>query len=142
MDIMQQIDSVSGTVVIANVGEVPITSSKTANAKVAVRDRDTIILGGLIENSRSSSASGVPFLKDVPLLGHLFRSSTKTENRNELIVLIRPTVLPTPEIAALTATAEKDRMPGVKRAEQEVKEAEELRLKQEEKRSRRKSGMQ
>jgi general secretion pathway protein D len=136
MDIMQQIDSVSGTVVIANVGEVPITSSKSANAKVAVRDRDTIILGGLIENSRSSGSSGVPYLKDVPLLGHLFRSSTKTENRNELIVLIRPTVLPTPEIAALTATAEKDRMPGVRRAEQEVKEAEDLRLKQEEKRTR------
>ncbi|MRR52820.1 MAG: hypothetical protein EG825_18270, partial [Rhodocyclaceae bacterium] len=123
MDIMQQIDSVSGTVTIANVGDVPITSSKSAGAKVAVRDRDTIMLGGLIENSRTTSNSGVPWLKDVPLLGPLFRASNKNETRNELIVLIRPTVLPTPEIAALTATAEQDRMPGATAAEQEVKEA-------------------
>jgi hypothetical protein len=45
-----------------------------------------------------------------------------------LIVLIRPTVLPTPEVAALTAVAEKDRMPGVKRAEIEMREEESRRL--------------
>ncbi len=130
MDIHQKIDSVAGTVNIVNVGDVPITSSKEAMASVAVRDHDTIILGGLIETSKNQSASGVPFLKDIPLLGYLFRSSTKSENRNELIVLIRPTVLPTPEVAALTAKAEKDNMPGVKRAEREILAEEALRSKQ------------
>jgi general secretion pathway protein D len=130
MDIHQTIESANGSVLIANVGEVPVTSRKEAAAKVSVRDHDTIILGGLIETSKTKSGSGVPFLMNVPLLGYLFRASSDKEIRNELIVLIRPTVLPTPEVAALTARAEKDKMPGVKRAETEIQTQEANRLKQ------------
>ena len=128
MDIHQKIDSFKGNVTIQGVGDVPITSSKDATAKVAVRDRDTIILGGLIETSKNSNFSGVPLLKDIPILGYLFRSSEKDETRSELIVLIRPTVLPTPEVAALTAKAEKDKMPEVRRMETEVQTEENARL--------------
>jgi general secretion pathway protein D len=130
MDIHQKIDSVSGTVNIANVGDVPITSSKEASAKVSVRDHDTIILGGLIETDKNKTASGVPLLMDIPVLGYLFRNSHNDENRSELIVLIRPTVLPTPEIAALAATAEKNKMPGVRGMESEIRAEETRRLKQ------------
>jgi general secretion pathway protein D len=133
MDIHQTIESANGSVNIANVGDVPITSRKEAAAKVSVRDHDTIILGGLIETSKTKTASGVPFLKDVPMLGYLFRSSSDSEVRNELIVLIRPTVLPTPEVAALTARAEKNKMPGVRRTESEIQIEEANRLKQLEK---------
>ncbi len=58
---------------------------------------------------------------DIPLLGYLFRSNHADGKRTELIVLIRPTVLPTPEIAALTATAEKNKMSGVRRTERELR---------------------
>ena len=121
MEIHQKIDSFLGNVTIANVGDVPVTSSKEALAKVSVRDHDTIILGGLIETDKNKAKSGVPFLMDVPLLGYLFRSTHTDELRKELVVLIRPTVLPTPEIAALTATAEKNKMPGVRAAEKELR---------------------
>jgi len=67
---------------------------------------------------------------DIPLLGYLFRSTSTSGNRSELIVLIRPTVLPTPEIAALTAVAEKNRMPGVREAEKELRAEDVQRLKQ------------
>jgi general secretion pathway protein D len=120
MDINQDVQSVNGSVTIANVGDVPITSQKNATAKVSVRDRDTIMLGGLIETQKSENNSGVPVLKDIPLLGYLFRSSSHTDSRNELIVLIRPTVLPTPEVAAIAAKNEKDRMPLIKRADMEA----------------------
>ena len=130
MEIHQTIESASGSVNIANIGDVPITSRKEASAKVSVRDHDTIILGGLIETTKSKSNSGVPFLKDIPLLGYLFRSSSDKEDRNELIVMIRPTVLPTPEVAAMTAKAEKEKMPGVRRAEEEIGAEEAKRLKQ------------
>ena len=122
MDIHQKIDNFIGNVTIQNVGDVPVTSSKEAQAKVSVRDHDTIILGGLIETDKNNSNSGVPFLKDLPLLGYLFRSTSSDGVRKELIVLIRPTVLPTPEIAALAATAEKNRMPGVRAAEKELRD--------------------
>lgn len=128
MDIHQKIDSFQGNVTIQGVGDVPITSEKDATSKVAVRDRDTIMLGGLMETDKNASNSGVPFLKDIPLLGYLFRSSEKDETRSELIVLIRPTVLPTPEVAALTAKAENDKMPEIKRMQKEVQDEENARL--------------
>ena len=130
LDIHQKIDAFAGNVTIQNVGEVPKTSSKEAQAKVSVRDHDTVILGGLIETDKNQNHSGVPFLMDIPMLGYLFRSSHKDEIRKEFIVLIRPTVLPTPEIAALTATAEKNKMPGIRATEKELRGEEVQRLKQ------------
>lgn len=122
MDISTDIESFENNVTIQGVGDVPITSQKQASAKVAVRDHDTVMLGGLIQTDRSDSNSGVPILKDIPGLGYLFRSTSKSGSRSELIVLIRPTVLPTPEVAALAVRAEKDKMPEVKRAENEAAE--------------------
>lgn len=129
MDIHTKIDSFEGNVTIQNVGDVPITSSKEAQAKISVRDHDTIILGGLIETDKNKNASGVPLLMDIPVLGNLFRSSHASESRSELIVLIRPTVLPTPEIAALAAVAEKNKMPGVRGMEKEIRDEDQKRLK-------------
>jgi general secretion pathway protein D len=130
MDIHQTIESANGSVNLPNVGDVPITSRKEAQAKVSVRDHDTIILGGLIETSKSKSASGVPYLMNVPVVGWLFRSTSLSDVRSEFIVLIRPTVLPTPEIAALAAKAEKENMPGVRSAEKELRADEARRKRQ------------
>jgi general secretion pathway protein D len=128
MDIHNKIESFEGNVTIGNVGQVPITSSKEASAKVSVRDHDTIILGGLIETDQNNNASGVPLLMDIPVLGNLFRASHRDQTRSELIVLIRPTVLPNPEVAALAATAEKNKMPEVRATERAVREWEKQRL--------------
>ena len=94
MDIHQKIDRVEGNVTIQNVGDVPVTSSTEAQAKVVVRDRETILLGGLMETGTPRAPSGVPVLKDIPLLGALFRGSSAHPAPNEIIVLIRPTILP------------------------------------------------
>jgi general secretion pathway protein D len=133
MDISMQIDGLAGSVTIANVGDVPITSSKTASAKVSVRDHDTIILGGLIYSEKDKSASGIPYLMNVPLLGYLFRYSSAKNNRTELTVLIRPTVLPTPEIAALTATAEQNKLPATRRFIKDLRNDEVQQMKHEDK---------
>jgi type II secretory pathway component GspD/PulD (secretin) len=133
MDIHQTIENYAGFTEITGVGQVPNTTRKEAAAKVAVRDHDTIILGGLIETTKSKSGSGVPWLMDIPIVGYLFRTTSLSEKRTELIVLIRPTVLPTPEIAALTAKAEKDKMPGVSGVEAEIRKEEDRRLKQSDK---------
>ena len=88
------------------------------------------MIGGIYESIALDEHQKVPVLADIPLLGYLFRSSHTDGVRKELIVLIRPTVLPTPEIAALTATAEKHRMPGVRAAEKELRDEYTERLKQ------------
>jgi general secretion pathway protein D len=123
MQIDETIDEISGFSSIDG-NNVPNTTSRTISAEVAVRDGETIILGGFIRNSNNKSKSGVPILKDIPLLGYLFRSTSDSKERKELIVLMRPTVLRTPELAALQVDKEKERLPGVLQAEQEINEFE------------------
>ncbi|MBI3851506.1 MAG: hypothetical protein HY298_14705 [Verrucomicrobia bacterium] len=132
MDITQDIQQL-GTPTIIDGNPVPTTTQRSASAKVSVRDRETIILGGFISSTKSNSKSGVPLLKDIPLLGYLFRSTSDSTKRVELVVLMRPTVLPTPEAAALQATVEQEKLPGVRKAEAEFKADETRRLKQAEK---------
>lgn len=120
MKIDETIDEVSGFTEIANVGQVPTTTSRTLSAEVAVRDHESIVLGGFIRNSDSKNKSGVPLLKDIPLLGALFSSRSSDKNRTELMVLMRPTVLRTPELAAKQVDVERERLPGVRAAEKEL----------------------
>ena len=135
MQIDETIDEISGSTEIANVGAVPNTTSRTLAAEVAVFDKETIILGGFIRNSDTHSVSGVPLLKDIPILGHLFKSTGKSKQRSELIVLMRPTVLRTPEMAALQVDEEKKRLPGVRQAEEDNNRNEEKYQEQFEKRN-------
>jgi type II secretory pathway component GspD/PulD (secretin) len=116
MDIQQVNIEQLGTPTRIDGNDVPTTSKRYAAANVAVNDGETIILGGFISSTRSKSKQGVPILKDIPLLGALFSSTGKKNNRVELIVLMRPTVLRTPEIAAKTARDETSKLPGVRSA--------------------------
>ncbi|MGC3957832.1 MAG: secretin N-terminal domain-containing protein [Verrucomicrobiota bacterium] len=123
MKIDETIDEVGDSVTIDG-NDVPKTTSRSLSAEVAVRDKETIMLGGFIRNRDSSSKSGVPLLKDIPLFGVLFRSSKSDKERKELIVLMRPSVLRTPEMAALQVDVEKQRLPGVREAERELDKVE------------------
>jgi general secretion pathway protein D len=116
MQIQEEIDDISGYTQIDG-NPVPNTASKTLSSNVAVKDRDSIILGGAIYSSKSLSKSGVPLLEDIPLLGALFSSRSSDKSRQELLVLIRPTVLKTPELASLQAKKEESRLPGIAHAE-------------------------
>ena len=131
MKIDETIDEISGSTAITGVGDVPNTTSRTLSAEVAVHDGETIILGGFIRNSETKTKSGVPILKDIPLLGYLFRSTGDAKERKELIVLMRPTVLRTPELAAAHVEVEKSRLPGVRQAERDINELERRALEKE-----------
>ena len=113
MDIQQEYDEISGSTAIAGVGNIPNTIKRTLNTEIAVRDRDTIMLGGFIKSNKSHTQSGVPFLMDIPILGNLFKSRTDDKTREELIVLMRPTVLKTPELAAKNTINEEQRLPAI-----------------------------
>jgi len=115
MQINQNIDEINGYAIIDG-NKVPKTVKRTLSAEIAVKDRDTVILGGFVKNSKSNDKSGVPFLMDIPLIGNLFTKRADTKGRTELIVLMRPTVLKTPEIAAKNTIQETQRLPGVSAA--------------------------
>lgn len=125
MDISQTISDISGYTEFTGVGKLPNTTHRSAEATVAVHDRETIILGGYIRTSKTKSSSGVPFLKDIPGLGVLFRNKSSNQVRNEMMVLIRPTILSTPTAASTEAEIQRQRLPGIKNMERELEQGDE-----------------
>jgi len=113
MQIAQEIDDLDGYTAITGVGNVPNTTKRTLNATMTIRDRDTVMLGGFIETDKSHTASGVPWLSSIPILGNLFSQRNDSKTREELIVLMRPTVLQTPELAARHTIKEERRLPAI-----------------------------
>ena len=65
------------------------------SSKVAVRSGESIVLGGLIKDNKSTSKEGVPLLKDIPLVGGLFAQNKSSGGRTELLVIITPRVVRT-----------------------------------------------
>lgn len=98
MDINQSADNVAGSITIDG-NEVPIITKREMQAQIAVRNRTTIALGGLVSTDRTVSTTKIPILGDIPLLGRLFRADRIQDARTELLVLITPYVLMTPEEA-------------------------------------------
>jgi len=98
MEISQTADDILDTTQIDG-NDVPIISKREITATVAVQDRSTIVLGGLVRKSKTKSATKIPILGDIPLLGWFFSSHNNSDARSELVVLITPYVLDTPEAA-------------------------------------------
>jgi general secretion pathway protein D len=112
MDISQTIDEFSQWVEMGNDLKAPQTVNRDATAMIAVQDRESIMLGGFIRQSKSNGNSGVPYLKDIPLLGYLFRSTSTSNDRSELLVFIRPTILDDPEKIREFSESESKTLPG------------------------------
>ena len=68
----------------------PRIQTRKISSTVAVNSGDTIMLGGLIENNQDRSAAGLPLLHRLPLIGHLFGTTAKSQDRTELLILMTP----------------------------------------------------
>ena len=104
MEIDQKVNDLSTTVNISG-SNLPVISKREAKSTVMVKDRNTIILGGLIKQTKQLETTKVPLLGDIPFFGALFRDKHTVDVRSELIVFIRPTVLR--DDAAATAEAKR-----------------------------------
>jgi len=71
----------------------PIISTREAETRLLVQDGHTVVIGGLIDHQRNASNSGIPVLKDIPVLGGLFRSSSRNKTVTELFLFLIPHVL-------------------------------------------------
>ncbi len=96
MEIEQEDSSPGATP--AGGGNPPI-NNKTISTEVAVQSGETLILGGLIKQSDARSKAGLPFISRIPVFGALFGSHATRSDRQELIVLITPRVVASPEEA-------------------------------------------
>ena len=77
--------------------DAPILATREAQTAVQVQDGDTVVIGGLMKDDRSSDRSKIPLLGDIPLIGWLFRKTDNTREKTELLVFITPHVMTTPE---------------------------------------------
>jgi len=83
----------------------PNINIRSADTVVVTPDAQTVVIGGLIGNQESSSQSKVPILGDIPLLGQLFRSSSKATSKDELVIFLTPHVVPMPsQLPALSGS--------------------------------------
>jgi general secretion pathway protein D len=71
----------------------PIVNQREADTTVSAKDGETIVLGGIIRETVTATVNKVPLLGDIPLLGQLFKSSSKQKNKTELLVFLRPRIV-------------------------------------------------
>ncbi|MEE8360011.1 MAG: secretin N-terminal domain-containing protein, partial [Candidatus Omnitrophota bacterium] len=93
MKIKPEISSVTDTLITPSGNKIPIIDTSTAETTVLVKDGATIVIGGLRKDEKTKAESGVPFLKDLPLIGKLFKASLEGTDRVELIILITPYIV-------------------------------------------------
>jgi general secretion pathway protein D len=91
IEISQEVSGVAETT--TSTIDSPTISQRSIESRLAVPDGSTAVLGGLMSSNRSFSETGIPVLKDVPLVGNAFRSTGTTERRTELVILVEPTVV-------------------------------------------------
>ena len=89
--------SISAPTGVFNVGDTGtatlLSERQLTSGQIRVRDGQTLVLSGIIQESDRTTTSKVPFLGDIPLLGALFRNTNKDSERRELIVLLTPQVI-------------------------------------------------
>jgi general secretion pathway protein D len=93
LDISQEVSEVDTTAPSTSGIQSPTFLERAVRSRVVVQDGQTIGLAGLIRDSDSRGNQGIPFLKDIPILGALLGSQNNTRARTELLVLITPRVV-------------------------------------------------
>src|SRR6185312_12137446 len=93
LDLSVRNDSV-GTVVVTSGGvNVPSIDTKTIQTQVLVNDGQTVVLGGVLQRTRRDTVTKVPLLGDIPILGNVFKTTSKTNNKDELLIFVTPKIL-------------------------------------------------
>lgn len=72
----------------------PLVITKKATTSLILHDGETTVIGGLSKENRAASERGVPWLKDIPVLGNLFRSHSRSSDMDQLLIFITPHLLP------------------------------------------------
>lgn len=85
-------DSVGSTVSVG-VGSAPSINTKKAKTKVLVKNGETTVIGGIFIENETESEAGIPVLRSIPIIGHLFKSTRKGRDKTELMIFITPRIV-------------------------------------------------
>jgi type IV pilus assembly protein PilQ len=93
LDLDVKDDSV-GSVVVASGGvNVPSIDTREISTQVLVNDGQTVVLGGILSTTQREDDTKVPYLGDIPILGHLFKSTSHKDDKDELMIFITPKIV-------------------------------------------------
>lgn len=90
-------------------GNSPSIFNRSVTTSLSLRDGGSVVLGGLMSDRNTNNDSGVPLLKDIPLLGSLFKSKSIKKNKTELVIMIVPYIIESDEHATSVSQAIVDR---------------------------------
>lgn len=93
MDIDQVVNSLVQFIQVAPGQNAPRTTNRRAGTTLIVKNNQTVVLGGIISNEDRRSVQKVPILGDIPILGQLFRNTTRSKTRTELVVFLTPHIV-------------------------------------------------
>ncbi len=92
MEISQEISDYSIIKLYSNEDQIMLTKTE-ATTKLVVKDGQTIVIGGLIQETDKNTKSGLPWLLKIPILGYLFGNTTTDKDRTELVILLTPHIV-------------------------------------------------
>ena len=98
LEIYQEISSVSPTTLSTGAADI-VTDIRSIEAVVQADDGQVVVLGGLIQDNVTDTVSSVPILGSLPVVGHLFRSTQKEADKQNLMVFLKPQIIREPEDA-------------------------------------------
>jgi len=94
MDLLVHKDNVGDIISTGGLGgTVPSIDTRAVETQVLVADGQTVVLGGIYETERRETINKVPFLGDIPVLGNLFKSKQRIDNKAELLIFVTPRIL-------------------------------------------------
>ncbi len=97
MELVQEISSIAGPIIASSTDL--ITNKREITTTALVDDGEILVIGGLIDDQRELAEEKIPFLGDIPVMGNLFKQSSRERRRRNLMVFIRPTIIRDKETA-------------------------------------------
>ncbi|QOV91160.1 secretin N-terminal domain-containing protein [Humisphaera borealis] len=98
MDVIPEISQLTGTTVPISDGvSAPVIAKRSAESRVAVRTGQTIVIGGLMEDRKTSTIAKIPILGDIPIIGSIFARTQIAKSKTELLIFLTPHVAQQPE---------------------------------------------
>ncbi|MDA8239533.1 MAG: hypothetical protein M0Z67_04070 [Nitrospiraceae bacterium] len=113
LKLVQEVSDIGKTYPIGGQDYQGFTTRKATTTAI-VQDGHTLVLGGIINETKQTTHNGIPFLSDLPVLGYLFGSTTNTNTRKELILMVTPRVIGNYEEADDLTQELKERVKGLK----------------------------
>jgi general secretion pathway protein D len=113
MDISQEVSGVDNNASSQSTIGSPTIQQRKIESSVSVSDGETVALGGLFSDQKTTGINGIPFLDRIPLVGNLFSSTDNEHDRTELMVLITPHVVDNPEKARAVTDELRRKLPEV-----------------------------